>query len=277
MEYIEVNFEIDPSLPEKEMLVAWLTRLGFDGFMESETGVLAYIPKESFIKSDIHDLAFSQIFEGQLKYSIKTIKEQNWNEQWEDSYPPVTIKEQVHVRAPFHPARNDIAYEIIVEPKMSFGTAHHETTSLMVELMIDEDMEGKHVLDVGCGTGILAILAEKLGAAKVDAIDIDEWAYRNALDNVSKNKCKNISVQLCDVESLNDIKYEYILANINRNVLLMELENYATHLKNSGILLVSGFYSEDLSIIESAAMDVHLKLIRNLSENNWIAARFLKN
>ena len=277
MDYIEVNFKVGMNSPEMEILMAQLGEIGFDSFMESDGGLLAYIPVSNFSESQISDLVSTNQNEAQLNYSFKTIKAQNWNEVWESNYDPVYIKDQVYIRAPFHNTDPTFKYEILVDPKMSFGTAHHETTSLMIEMMLNEDIIGKKVLDMGCGTGILAILAEMMGAAKIDAIDNDKWAYENSLENVEKNNCKNIYVQLGEVGILKSVVYEYILANINRNVLLQDIALYATHMVKNGILLLSGFYTEDLELIESSARDSNLNLVNKMVKNNWIAAKFLKN
>ncbi len=277
MDYIEVNFKVGMNSPEMEILMAQLGEIGFDSFMESDGGLLAYIPVSNFSESQISDLVSTNQNEAQLNYSFKTIKAQNWNEVWESNYDPVFIKDQVYIRAPFHDTDPTIKYEILVDPKMSFGTAHHETTSLMIEMMLNEDIIGKKVLDMGCGTGILAILAEMMGAANIDAIDNDKWAYENSLENVEKNNCKNIYVQLGEVGILKSVVYEYILANINRNVLLQDIALYATHMVKNGILLLSGFYTEDLEIIESSARDSNLNLVNKMVKNNWISAKFLKN
>jgi len=275
MDYIEVNFKIDTNSPEMEILMAQLAEIGYESFMESEDDLLAYVQVDNFSESLLAEMIKSS--QSQPMYSFKTIQEQNWNEVWESNYDPVTVKDQVYIRAPFHETKPAIKYEILVNPKMSFGTAHHETTSLMIELMLGEEMNGKKVLDMGCGTGILAILSEMMGAAKVDAIDNDEWAYNNSLENVEKNNCEKIYVQLGDVSALKTVEYNFILANINRNVLLKDIAMYATHMVQNGILLLSGFYTEDLDLIESSANNNNLSLDYNLVKNNWVAARFVKN
>lgn len=275
MDYVEVNFIIENASPEMEILIAQLAEIGYDSFMESDEGLLAYIPINSFNESQLNELVDSS--QSQLKYDFKTIKDQNWNEVWESNYDPVNIKDQVYIRAPFHESNQDIKYEILVDPKMSFGTAHHETTSLMIEMMLVEEMSGRTVLDMGCGTGILAIFAEMNGATKIDAIDFDEWAYNNSLENIVKNNCENISVHLGDANVIKAVEYEYILANINRNVLLKDISVYATHLVKNGILLLSGFYTEDVELIESVANENNLSLEHKLVKNNWVAARFVKN
>lgn len=276
MDYIEVNFEIDTTSPQMEILIAQLSQIGYNSFMESDNNLLAYITVDNFNESQISNLTIPNELHSQLNYSYKIIKERNWNEVWESNYDPVIIKNLVNIRAPFHTTNRDIKYEIIVDPKMSFGTAHHETTSMMIETMLDEEITGKKVLDMGCGTGILSILAEMLGAIQIDAIDNDEWAYQNTIENIDKNKCKSIRVELGDADVIKAVEYDYILANINRNVLLQDIPVYATHLGNNGILLLSGFYTEDLMLIESSACNNNLKLDQKLIKNNWVAARFMK-
>lgn len=277
MDYIEVNFNIDVNSPEVDILIAQLGEIGFESFMELDEGLLAYVPVDNFNESQLNDLLLHNQFNTPRDYTVKTIKEQNWNKVWESNYDPVIIKDQIYIRAPFHDTIPSYQYEILVDPKMSFGTAHHETTSLMIEMMLDEKMTGKNVLDMGCGTGILAIFAEMLGAKEIDAIDFDEWATDNATENVEKNKCKNIHVKLGNVSNIKTIEYDYILANINRNVLLQDISVYVTHLVNNGILLLSGFYTEDLKLIESSARANNMKFDRKLIKNNWVVARFVKN
>lgn len=275
MDYIEVSFTIDPISPEMEILMAQLAEIGYESFMETDEGLMAYITIDNFDESLLGDVI--TVNQKKIKYSFKAVKEQNWNEVWESNYDPVTINNRVYIRAPFHASRKDMQYEILVDPKMSFGTAHHETTALMIELMLEEDMVNKKVLDMGCGTGILAILAEMMGAKDIDAIDNDQWAYNNSLENVEKNNCKKIYVQLGNAATMKAVEYEYILANINRNVLINDIPVYATHLVKNGILLLSGFYTEDLEKIESSTNENNLSLDRKLVRNNWVAARFIKN
>lgn len=277
MDYIEVNFKIDMKSPEMEILIAQLGEIGFDGFMESDEGLLAYIPIDEFNEPQLSDLLMPGQARTILDYTFKTIEDQNWNEVWESNYDPVNIKDKVYIRALFHDTNPTFQYEILVDPKMSFGTAHHETTSLMIEMMLDENIIGKRVLDMGCGTGVLAILAEMMGASNIDAIDNDKWAYENSLENVEKNNCEKIYVQMGDAGILKSTGYEYILANINRNVLLKDIAAYASHMVKNGTLLLSGFYTEDLSLIESSALESKLSLIHQKVKNNWVAAKFVKN
>jgi len=276
VDYIELNFKLGPESPVLEMLIASLSQIGYESFMELDNALQAYIPVNLYKESEVQDLEVLKRSKNKITFTHNIIKDQNWNEVWESQYDPVLIKNLIYIRAPFHKTRNNTKFEIIIDPKMSFGTAHHETTSLMLEMMLNEQMEGKAIMDIGCGTGVLAILAEMLGAASILAIDNDDWAYKNAWENITKNKCKNINVQLGDTGILKQELFHYVLANINRNVLLKDISIYASHLDKKGILLLSGFYSEDLEIIESTAKENNLKFDHKLTKNNWVAARFVK-
>ena len=276
MNFIEVTFDIKPKLTGTEILIAQLSQIGYESFLETNSDLQAYIPELSFKLHDLQGLPVFQSDEFKISFSQKLIKEQNWNEFWESSYNPVLIKDLVFIRAPFHERNKNVKYNIIIEPRMSFGTAHHETTSMMIELMLDENMTGKSVLDMGCGTGILAILAEMLGASGISAIDNDEWAYNNTLENVRKNKCRKVIVQLGDAGLVKEESFDFILANINRNILLNDMQIYVRHLSDNGVLLLSGFYEDDLKQIESSAIKYGLKPDGKIINNKWIAARFVK-
>jgi ribosomal protein L11 methyltransferase len=277
MDYIEVSFVIQPKSTGTEIMIALLSQIGYESFMETEEGLMAYITATVYKQSDLDDLAILLSKDFSITYAQQLLKSQNWNEVWENSFNPVVIMEMVYVRAPFHKTDSSFKYEIIIEPKMSFGTAHHETTSMMIELMLKEDFSGSSVLDMGCGTGILAILAEMLTAKSILAIDNDEWAYENALENVRKNNCRKISVFMGNAGLLKDERFNFILANINRNILLEDMEIYAKHLMNEGILLLSGFYTEDSNIISRKASDYGLIPDIQVVKNNWVAARYIKS
>ncbi|MBN2173534.1 MAG: 50S ribosomal protein L11 methyltransferase [Bacteroidales bacterium] len=274
MDYIEITFYINPQRIESELLVAELGALGFESFLETNDSFQAYIPENLFDEKNLKRVSAIHAASGDIRYSFQKIEDKNWNEVWESNYKPVLIKNHVFIRAPFHEAKQEVKYEIIIEPKMSFGTAHHETTALVIELMLAEDFRSKSVLDMGCGTGVLAILAEKFGASEILAVDNDNWAYENALGNCKKNKCKNIRVELGDAEITHLNNYNVILANINRNVLLKDLVIYTKHLKTNGVLILSGFYEEDIGKIQSEAGKYKLQLTTKLSKNNWAATRF---
>jgi ribosomal protein L11 methyltransferase len=276
MDYIEVTFKTEHDYPLTDILIAELSEIGFESFEEDENFLRAYIPAKTYDNEKIKSIHILQSAQNKISFTKKRIKEQNWNEVWESNFQPVTIGNDVYVRAPFHKKAEDVKYEIIIEPKMSFGTAHHDTTSLMIEQMLDEKIEGKSVLDMGCGTGILSILAEILGASDVVAIDNDEWAYNNALENRRKNKCRKIDVRLGDAGALKDEMFDVILANINRNILLEDMKVYSGHLNDKGILLLSGFLIEDVELLKDEAKKTGLIFSSMMMKDEWIALRFIK-
>jgi ribosomal protein L11 methyltransferase len=275
MDYFEVNLanfgDFDP-----EIAMAQLAGMGFESFMESESGF------QGFIREDVFD---EPLINGYLKQlhdnhgiisGLQKIVAQNWNAIWESAYEPVTIAGKCQVRAPFHPPVPGIQYDIVIEPKMSFGTAHHETTSLMLELLMMEDLSGKRILDMGCGTGVLAILAYKMHAKQVVAIDNDDWAFANARDNMEKNDSASVLVLQGDVTAIPLPEFDLVIANINRNVLLSDIPAYTRILNPGGILLLSGFYARDLEQIRSVAEQAGLRYFSHKSNNDWIGAKFVK-
>jgi ribosomal protein L11 methyltransferase len=254
--------------------MAELLEKGFDSFMEEENSLLAYIPAEIYHE----DLMKSIIMlrdHLEVKINVKRLKDKNWNKEWERNYQPVTIG-KCHVRAPFHPPDPGAEYEIIIEPRMAFGTAHHETTQLMAGWLMELEVRGKDILDMGCGTGILAILASKMGAATVTAIDNDEWAWRNSLDNFRINKVDKGKVYSGDASLIKPGRFDIILANINRNVLLQDMRTYSKGLRTGGMLLLSGFYSEDVEAINGSAAGNDLQLIGSRNLNDWAILLFHK-
>ena len=272
--YLEFNFSISPLEPAREILIAELGELGFESFVENENGLLAYI-----LPSNWSETLFKRVFVLQnpsfkIEWTVKEIEQQNWNEVWESNFEPIEINDLCRVCAPFHERKN-IPYEIIIEPKMSFGTGHHETTFMMLKVLLDEHVKGKRVLDMGCGTGVLAILSEMLGATAIDAIDIDSWCVENTAENIQRNNCKKIEVKLGDATILGDKKYDTVIANINRNILLEDIPTYASCLNPGGILLLSGFYLSDLDMISSKCQEFNLQFEKNLVQNNWVAAKYV--
>ena len=276
MNYIEASFKIEPSNPGAEILIAQLSQIGYESFLETEDGVQAYIQESFFNTDDIQGLTILQMDAFRVSYTHKLVPDQNWNKVWESNYDPVLIKEKVYIRAPFHTELENIAFSILINPKMSFGTAHHETTSNMIELMLDEDMKGATVLDMGCGTGVLAILAEMMGAKSVLAIDNDEWAYNNSLENIRNNNCRNINVLLGDESLLGNERFDFVIANINRTGLTENIPVYSNHLKEGGSMLLSGFYESDLSHIEAITKKAGLTIELKKEQNNWLAVKFNK-
>lgn len=276
MEYIELKC-IPKHKNENsiEILTAVLGELGFESFTEDDETLLAYIPSNSFSPSVLDNSLLSD-FNKEFEFSWNQIPDQNWNKVWEENFQPVTINGECHIRAPFHPFNHQVQYEIIIEPKMSFGTAHHETTAGMIKHLLATELTGKTVLDMGCGTGILAILAAKKGASSVTAIDNDEWAYNNTLENTERNNTPGINVLLGDASLLKDQQFDIILANINRNILLNDIPAYSECLQVNGLLFLSGFYLEDLPAIIERAKDSGFEYQSHLEQNRWVAASFRK-
>lgn len=278
MDYIEIKVIFEKPDPWKEIFTMELAEAGCDSFAEGEKEdtLLAYIPENLFDEKKMKLLLSCHDYDVKLKYSFTKIETQDWNAIWESEYSPVMIANRCLIRAPFHEKGNNIEYEIIIEPKMSFGTAHHETTALMVEYLLEEEVNRKKVLDMGAGTGILAIFAHKMGASSTTAIDNDEWAYRNNLENNINNDISNMTVILGDATNIPNEQFDIILANINRNILLRDLPLYAQFLKKGGTLFLSGFYENpDLSIIEQKCKEVNLYLVNFKEKNNWVAAKFI--
>ncbi len=270
MKYIEIRIHNIPAV-QQDILAFLLAEVGFESFAQDGAELQAYIPASLYDRNNL-----IQIFkEHPFDYTEVIIPDQNWNEEWERNFSPVEIAGKCFVRAPFHNSRPGYQYEIIVEPKMSFGTAHHETTSQMIELMLDMDFVGKRVLDMGCGTGILSVLADKMGALSVLAIDNDNWAYNNSMENIEKNSSSHITVKLGEIGDVPG-DFNIILANINRNILLDQIPYYSNMLNPGGNLLMSGFYEEDLSRIRECALVNNLYFEISIMKNRWIAAKFVK-
>ena len=272
--YIGYTFKVQPLQPGVEILIAELGFAGFESFVENEEGVNAYIQQEEWNEGILEDIQILQNNEFQISYEHEEIPQVNWNKEWEKNFNAIEVDGRCVVRAPFHEKR-DVEYDIVIEPKMSFGTGHHETTHMMLQHILKTDVKDKKVLDMGCGTGVLAILAEMRGAQPLDAIDIDNWCYLNTLENVERNNCEHISVYEGDVSLLEDKKYDIIIANINRNILLNDIHQYASCLHSDGILFLSGFYTEDIPIITAECAKNKLKLEDKLEKNNWVALKFV--
>jgi len=275
MNYIKVTFELTPVLPAREILYADIDQLGFESVLDTENGVEAFIPKPDFDKNLLNDLMVSNLPDVTVKWNIEEIEKQNWNATWESQFDPITINKDCIIRAPFHTPEN-VKFDIIISPKMSFGTGHHETTYLMSKRLFDLDLKSKEVLDMGCGTGVLAIIASKLGARKLLGVDIEDWACENSLENCATNNISNIEVINGDAEIIKNRKFNVILANINRNILINDMPIYADCLEKGGTILFSGFYTTDLELIKESATKNGLKFDSNLEKNNWAMAQFIK-
>ena len=258
-----------------ELLMAMLADTGFESFAENENGTLsAFIQASLYTPQMSYRLGSEEFTEFLDSFKIERIADQNWNAVWESNFDPVLIDGRCQVRAPFHEPVAGTEFDIVIMPKMSFGTAHHETTKLMIQYMLSLQPDEKSLLDMGSGTAVLAILARMKGAFPVTAIDNDEWAYNNALENVQSNNFPDIEVLLGDSSLLTGRKYDIVFANINRNILLNDIPAYSKSMNNGGKLFVSGFYSEDLPMIEAKAHEVGLRIMSNRMENNWTAACF---
>jgi ribosomal protein L11 methyltransferase len=268
MHYLELNFSPILSEDDRSILIAELMEVGFDSFTEEENALLAYISPELYHPDILKDIDFLKN-NPEINYSSKPLEDINWNKEWESNYEPVTIAGKCHVRAPHHQPAQGIEIEIVIEPDMAFGTAHHQTTQLMAEWLMELDVKGKSVLDMGCGTGVLAILANKLGAEDVTGIDIDEWAWRNAATNFSINGLDAENAFLGDASLIRENSYDLILANINRNILLKDLQVYCKGLKNNGLLLMSGFYVADIDIIRKTAENLFMEFKGKRDKDDW--------
>lgn len=278
MDYLKITIGIDPFQEWlRDVLVAQLAETGFESFVESETGLEAFIPAPNFNEVDFG--AVLNAFREDFKFEIEKerIKSQNWNEVWEKNYfKPLVISGQCVIRAPFHTDFPKAEYEIVIEPNMAFGTGNHETTSMMVETILENKVENKSVLDMGCGTGILGILASMKGAKSITAIDIDEWSFSGAKENAARNTILNMEVKLGDATLLGSEKFDLIFANIHKNVLLNDLPVYANSLCSGGILIMSGFYTEDIPEIKARAEAMGLTDSGFKTKNNWVAHSFAK-
>ncbi|NQY05819.1 MAG: 50S ribosomal protein L11 methyltransferase [Flavobacteriaceae bacterium] len=273
--YLEYSFVIEPRDPATEILIAELGYAGFESFVENESGVVAYIQKQEFFDAILNDIMILQNDDFKIDYTTKEIEQVNWNEEWEKNFDPIVVDDTCTVRAPFHEIPNT-AYDIVIEPKMSFGTGHHETTHMMIQHLLEIYFHEKKTLDMGCGTGILAILAEMKGAQPIDAIDIDNWCFINTEENAERNGCQHISAYQGDATLLEGKTYNLIIANINRNILLQDIPTYVACLHDKGTLLLSGFYKEDIALITEICSKNGLAYVKNFERNNWLAVKYTK-
>jgi ribosomal protein L11 methyltransferase len=272
MNYKEYTFTIQPPEPGGEILIAIIADLGFESFETNSTGFIAYIPEDLNPDEELKTFEFPDF---SFSYTSKVIEQVNWNEEWEKNFQPVVVNDDCCIRAPFHKLDQTYKYDIIIMPKMSFGTGHHDTTWLMCKNMLQEDFSRKNVLDMGCGTGVLAILAHKLGAAKLKGIDIDDWSVENAIENCQANHCDQIEIVKGNSKLLTKEKeFDIILANINKNVLKADLPSYVTSLKPGGLLFISGFFKTDIQELQKLAESLSLTLHKQEVKNEWACLVF---
>ncbi len=278
MDYVEVQFSIQPySSDVAEILIANLAQTQFESFVEENDFLMAYVPKLNFnpesIKECIASLSDQSIT---ISFSYKIIPQKNWNEVWESNFSPIIIENLCRIRAPFHPVEYGCNLELVIEPKMAFGTGHHQTTRLMARELFSINLKDKSVLDMGCGTGILAIIAEKLGAQMVVAIDNDEWAYTNTLENAEKNGCHRIQVQLGDANRIGSPLFNVILANINLNILIADMKAYYKSMLSGGLILFSGILVDDVYTLRTTAEKEGFQFISSKFCDNWAMVIFSK-
>ena len=277
MKYIELCCTVsNPTEDILDILVAELAELGYDSFNTEGSTLKAYIPEASFEEAAAAAVVSKYLPKDGVAISWEHMPDKNWNAVWESNFEPIVIEDKCSIRAPFHTNLPKTTYEIIIEPKMSFGTGHHATTFQMVEFVLANEFGGKRVLDMGCGTGILAILAAMRGAADVYAIDNDDWAYENAVENVERNTPGKVRVALGDASLLGGETFDVILANINRNILLADMQHYVKVLQPGGLLFLSGILLEDIPVITECATGLGLTLLEQKDRTNWVALSFKK-
>ncbi len=275
--FLSIRIRSEKELPEQ--LSSELDQLGFDGIIEhNENDLEAFIDESLFDKIGAFNELDRLKNDFQLEIQISELEEKNWNETWESSFEPVEIERKLRIRAPFHSFSPDFDIDILIEPKMSFGTGHHGTTFLMAQLLLEYNPAGKNVLDAGSGTGLLAILAEKLGASKVTGFDIEDWAFNNSVENLELNNCTNTSVFKGDANGLpyDQSYFDLIVANITKNILKEDIPVYLNYLRPGGTLMISGFFEEDMAEMTNFSKKLGLEVTKTKTKNNWAAIE-LKN
>lgn len=276
MDYHKISINIQPRTPWVDIFIAQLGDLGCESFEETKNGLNAFIAVSEYsdkIPTYLYEIALSNSHK--LNYRIELVPAKNWNKIWESSFEPILVENWCSIIAPFHQNVSQTEFQIVIEPKMSFGTGHHQTTYMMVNAIKELNLEGKSVLDMGSGTGILAILAKKLNASFVEAIDIEEWAVENCIENSKRNNV-SFDVKLGGKELITYLNFDVILANINLNILLDQLDVYSSNIKKGGVLVLSGFLSVDEEIITQASIKNGFSLIKKYLKDNWLCLAFSK-
>ena len=279
MNYLELKISLTPNTEtNRDITTALLAEIGFESFAESRSGLNAYIDEKTFSKEALDGVWRNLLLYGiTAEYELDRIISRNWNEEWEKNFfQPIIIQDKVIIHSSFHKDIPSLPYDIVIDPKMAFGTGHHSTTALMVSYLLEQDLGDKSLLDMGCGTAVLAILAHKKGAKPITAIDNDEWAYKNALENIRINRASAIQTELGDATLLGKTHYDFIFANINRNILLNDIPAYTACMQPGASLFMSGFYKEDLACISEACQKQSLKLAGYKEDNCWVAAQYRK-
>ncbi len=280
MKYLEFTFQTTPCTEVvNDVLSAVLAEAGFESFVEQTDGINAYIQKALYNESTLKEaLAEFPLPDVNIEYNYTEAEDRNWNEEWEKNFfQPIVIDNRCVIHSTFHKDVPQAEYDIVINPQMAFGTGHHVTTSLIIGELLDSDLQEKSLLDMGCGTSILAILARMRGATPCTAIDIDEWCVRNSLENIELNRVDNIDVFQGDASSLKDKgPFDIIIANINRNILLNDMKHYVSRMNQGGSLLMSGFYANDIPVIQAEAENNGLHLIHHREKNQWAVVLFRK-
>ena len=276
MNYFEVDFKIKDLIPNREILTYRLGEVDFESFTEEDYGLKAYIQESLYKKESVEEIVSELSNLTEISFSTKLIQDENWNKTWEENFDPIYVDNKCVIRAPFHQIEKSFEYDIIIEPQMSFGTGHHETTYLIVRSLLEMELSNKRLLDMGCGTGVLAILAEKLGAKSIQAIDIDEWAYNNTLQNIELNNAKEISTFLGGAEQISRESFDVIIANINKNILIKDMECYAKSLKLNGYLLLSGFFTTDVDDLTKVSSRLGMEVVSQIEKNTWAVLKLVK-
>ena len=274
--YISINFIVKPVYPGVEILLAELSQLEFEMFEETDLGLVAYIEEHFFLEKKIFDLSIFNSKEFKISFTKKKIKNQNWNKRWESNFDAVEINSSCAVRAPFHEKSNK-QFDIIIMPEMSFGTGHHETTQLMMKYILELNISEFMVCDIGCGTGILSILAEMKGAKKIDAVDISKNCCNNTLSNIKLNNCDKIFVHNSNSKIVQGKLYDLILSNMTYDKLSKNFKNFSTLINEGGELIISGFFENDLGLINDELISYNFTFINSINKNKWVAARFAYN